>query len=123
MSSVALRERQADQVRVPGDEAQILAVLLRQRRQPEVGVRQVDPLLAAQLVALRRAALISTVTTERSALRTTPPIRPSSSQTRSPGRTRVKTCGSVQPIVAGAITRPSGSMTAFFPGLSPRVEP
>ena len=44
-----LREREAHQVGVPRDEAQVLAVLLRKRRQPEIRVRQVDPLLAAQL--------------------------------------------------------------------------
>ena len=71
-----------------------------------------------------RAAVISTVTARcgpRS--RTTPPMRPSSSQTRSPGRTRVNTCGSVQPIVAGAITRPSVVGDGVLPGLEAAREP
>ena len=79
------------------------------------------PLSATSLAPRARACVMRTCRRSGSVRSMTPPIRPSSIQTRSPARTSSKTWDEVQPIVAGFSTRPTLSQAAGRPGVSSRV--
>ena len=73
------------------------------------------PLSAASFSPSSRATVICTWTSSCWTCRITPPMRPSSNHTRSPGRTWASTSGSVQGMEAGRTTRPWSSSFAGRP--------